>query len=75
MSGFPGFVVTVMQRATGAGNNEQQNVVHREAIEARGKLFVAINETRAVGSLLVNKKKPVPNLNVIHARILCHALI
>lgn len=32
-----------MQRATGAGNNEQQNVVHREAIEARGKLFVAIN--------------------------------
>lgn len=42
-----------MQRATGVGNNEQQNVVHREVIKARGKLFVAINGTYcAVGSLL-----------------------
>lgn len=30
-----------MQGAIGAGNNEQQNVVHREAIEAGGKLFAA----------------------------------
>lgn len=30
-----------MQRATRAGNNEQQDVVHREAIEAGGKLFAA----------------------------------
>jgi len=42
-----------VQRATGAGNNEQQNVMHREAIEARGKLFVTINGTYcAIGSLL-----------------------
>lgn len=32
-----------MQGSLGAGNNEQQNVVHREAIEAGGKLFIAIN--------------------------------
>jgi hypothetical protein len=29
----------VMQGEIRAGNNEQQNVVHREAIEAGGKLF------------------------------------
>ncbi|EGI60785.1 hypothetical protein G5I_10983 [Acromyrmex echinatior] len=34
-SGYPDFVVTVTQRAIGIGNNEQQNVVYREVIEAR----------------------------------------
>lgn len=51
----------VVQGASGAGNNEQQNVVHREAIEAGGKLFVVLNRelarARAVPwSLLVNEK-------------------
>lgn len=47
-----------MQGTTGAGNNEQQNVVHREAIETGGKLFVSINESHcAVRSLLINEKK------------------
>lgn len=47
-----------MQGAPGAGNNEQQNVMHREAIETGGKLFVSINGSRcAVGSLLTNGKK------------------
>lgn len=35
------FGLLVVQRASGAGNNEQQNVVHREAIEAGGKLFAS----------------------------------
>lgn len=47
-----------MQGALGVGNNEQQNVMHREAIETGGKLFVSINGFRcAVRSLLMNEKK------------------
>lgn len=47
-----------MQGAIGAGNNEQQNVVHREAIETGGKLFISINGSHcAVRSLFINEKR------------------
>lgn len=47
-----------MQGAIGARNNDQQNVVHREAIETGGKLFISINGSHcAVRSLFINEKK------------------
>lgn len=68
--------MAVMQGTTGAGNNEQQNVVHREAIETGGKLFVSINGSHcAIRSLLINEKKERERekkhrLKLIYARIL-----
>lgn len=47
-----------MQRAAGVGNNEQQNVVHRKVIEARGKLFFRNKWNTLCGWIVIriNKK-------------------
>lgn len=70
-----------MQGAPGVGNNEQQNVMHREAIETGGKLFVSINGFRcAVRSLLMNEKKkekktPFKTWTLFTRESFCRALI
>lgn len=51
-----------MQGAFGAGDNEQQDVVHREATEARGKIITSRDKKdrahpRATDSLVYSRFK------------------